>query len=245
LPPVKRFLFHNTLGNIAFTLIELLVVIAIIAILMSLLISGVKNAKDMAKRLACANNEKQIVFGIVSYSNDWNSWLPVSNIGGAPYEWKREISSYVGINCSSPYAELGTKVFVCPQWPVSEDTRPPSGGEYARGGYGWNTGNNGLGYSDNNTWNMFRVKLTEVTHPSLTISCGDTTDWIGSNWVDGAYLYHPSRQGNSSYPQPPVGNRHAGGINAAWVDGHVSWHQQAYLMNGLNGNVDYYYEKIK
>ena len=42
--------------NRAFTLIELLVVIAIIAILLSVLVPGLKRVKEQGKRGVCLNN---------------------------------------------------------------------------------------------------------------------------------------------------------------------------------------------
>jgi prepilin-type N-terminal cleavage/methylation domain-containing protein len=60
----------------AFTLIELLVVIAIVALLLSILMPSLKNAKDMANKVMCANNMRAIGVGLMLYEQDNNGQRP-------------------------------------------------------------------------------------------------------------------------------------------------------------------------
>lgn len=56
-----------------FTLIELLVVIAIIALLLSILIPGLKKAKDKAKDIVCRTHVKGLGVAILLYLNEFDS----------------------------------------------------------------------------------------------------------------------------------------------------------------------------
>jgi len=61
----------------AFTLVELLVVFGIIALLMSILLPALGKAREHARQVKCANNERQLYYALLMYCGDNKGRLPI------------------------------------------------------------------------------------------------------------------------------------------------------------------------
>jgi prepilin-type N-terminal cleavage/methylation domain-containing protein len=113
----------------SFTLIELLVVIAIIAILAALLLPALAGARERGRRIACVNNQKQLVLMSEMYADDWDGvYIPKRNLN---YYITPE---YFPRAKMQPYGLQGSKIVNCPSGHPNSNR---DYGHYAYHGGGW------------------------------------------------------------------------------------------------------------
>lgn len=122
--------------KIHFTLIELLVVIAIIAILASLLLPALSQAKNSVRQTQCMSQLKSTGLAVMMYTEDYAGVIPSINPDLTdPHYWPGAIAFYMdqSLSCPATRAQLiASKVkwnFWCPS---NTEYTPTGGQEYSR-----------------------------------------------------------------------------------------------------------------
>ena len=68
--------FRARFRHAGFTLIELLVVVAIIALLISILLPSLGEAREVARTTVCMTQQRQITASMIMFSGDYRGWAP-------------------------------------------------------------------------------------------------------------------------------------------------------------------------
>ena len=208
----------------AFTLIELLVVIAIIAILAAILFPVFGRARENARKSSCLSNLKQIGLGFAQYTQDYDESLPIralvqpANTVAIPQK-----GHWAAIN---PYVK-SIQLYQCPSDTVAPD---PDAFDVGYTDYSYNAC---LQRGQGGGTNGRPVKLSAVENTSLTVMVNEGAFGDGDSSSSG------SQHSTTNFARIfKMDDRHLGGINFLFVDGHAKW----YISNPADSSgTDYSY----
>lgn len=207
-----------------FTLIELLTVIAIIGILAAILLPVVASVRESAKAAKCQSNIRQSAMAILAHANENDGRFLRNNFvdpngpwGSGRVYWGRALAA-------SGYVD-DPRVLFCPLERIESEGH---GALYTP--------------SRNATWPWAGTYASNRTGLMTSYNEGGTAhlDWIAREGVTSKMIMLsetqlPSRPQIVGFavltvrggPDPLMDYRHKGGLNAAYVDGHVEFLSRA------------------
>lgn len=220
-------------GRSGFTLIEMLVVFGVIAVLAALVVPAVQRSLQSSKTAKCVGNLKGIGAGLHAYIADNNGEFPLcASLPNTFYRkktfWFDALNPYMGhpeyaadrmLPFPAPDA-VGTEFPLAWQQCPAKNVKPL---QRQNVGYGWNLSNFGSDYSgelENPGKTGYGSRLSQVSQPSKTIIIGDSKDAgvRAANVHEDRYIFDYGAEKKVPYPE-----RHGGGGNYLFVDGHVDW----------------------
>lgn len=213
----------------AFTLVELLTVIAIISILASILLPAFATAREKARQTACMSNMRQLGLAFTIYAQDYDEGFPGAGSGGtliAPCilrpntgsGWIRDQRitdetykcdrTVLPVPNGALYSYTkNERIYVCPSDP-SSDTKT-------------------LSYSMNER--LDNQGLPQVQSPSSCVLLVDESKTLNDGFFALPTQSNPPPGPDMFLETDRPTDKHNGGANYSYVDGHAKWHKAAQM----------------
>lgn len=211
-----------------FTLIELLVVIGIIAILASMLLPALNQARLKAKQISCTNQVKQVSLALAMYADNSQGYVPPRrNIADGDVAYSKP--GWGGCLYQNKYLPSG-KILVCPEAVLYKYNDIIVKATMATGNayYDWLTYGINRYYAANDISGK-PYRFSNTKHPSSTVLIGDSINNVPGTPIElvgNELLIYPVA--NSTYLVPRFDNRHLNSAVVGWADGHVSSEKEAW-----------------
>ena len=212
-----------------FTIIELLVVIAIIAILAAILFPVFARAREKARQASCSSNEKQIALAFLMYAQDYYVCFPaVYNDGVA------SIGRYIWADCLVPYTK-NRQLFSCPSLMTDTNASLQNTRYCMDMVHGWSWPEDCV--RDGNAL-QYPLKDSQFAQPSKFAFIEESDNAWYNHWIDTPGWNNSTHGANGTVLIGQLGETmvpiHNGGMNIAYVDGHVKWVKTASFLQGGN-----------
>ncbi|NLH99925.1 MAG: hypothetical protein GX446_10610 [Chthonomonadales bacterium] len=196
-------------GTPGYTVVELLVVVAVIIVLAALLLPVMARSREKARQVDCASRLAQLAKASLAYAEDYDGHLP-------PY-WNRWVHPEpVPDSVGQPRPDLlhaalqpflrDRAVWFCPSDPLA-----------GRDEEVWRVNHRYSSYAFNfKRWPLLTTEGDQTYLSSPSPARRDTLSPAG-------YKLILDPNGDPANGCPSEGGNHFGGVNVAYLDGHVKW----------------------